>query len=133
MIHDKRETRLNNRYFFNRYTYWGAEEAYNFLRRNEIKRTFLFLVIKNLISIIFKLKKQQITQDSFEKRELLILIKRFSYYTIIFHFILFKKYRDIMKENWDRDWKSFDYTKMKELNLLWFLNYKLYLNGKNYI
>ncbi len=131
MIHDKRETRLNNKYFFYRYAYWGAEDAYNYLKKNNIKTLFLIIVIKNIISLNLTFKKYRVTENSYLDKELLYQIRKYNFFVIIFHFLIFKRYRKIMRENWTRDWKKFDFAHIKPLKLFWLLDYKLYLNGKN--
>jgi glycosyltransferase involved in cell wall biosynthesis len=132
MFHDKRETRLNNDYFFNRYAYWGAEDAYHFINNNSIKISFLYNILKNLIKIVLMIKSVKLTNFSYEDRNLLLLIRRFAYFSMIFHFIIFKKLIFI-KENYNRNWRLFDYSSLKKVKQLWFLNYKIYLNEKNNI
>jgi hypothetical protein len=126
MYHDKREKRLNNKFFTSRYALFGVDSGWKFIKENSLGN--IFYINLNLLVLCLLIKSIRILKrkNAWRVWIYLQLIKRYHKYLLYYYY---KSSQDLIDFNLtynDMHWNEYD---LKNLKPIEFKSWKLLIHS----
>ena len=120
MYHDKREKRLNNKFFTYRYAIFGVDSGWKFIEENSLGN-IIYINLKLLIlSLLIKSIRIALRKNAWRVLIYLQLIKSYHKYLLFYYY---KSSQDLIEFDLtfdDVDWNEFDFKNLRPIEYkLW--------------